>query len=63
MYRSGDNTKRHQVAITIDELELCQVPLDDDGRKYNYDLIVVDEGHHVFRKAGAKQQRLERVAT
>ena len=55
MYRSGDNTKRHQVAI-IDELELCQVPLDDDGRKYNYDLIVVDEGHHVFRNESEKKR-------
>ena len=51
MYRHSDgNTKIHQVQIDETESELYQDHIDDSDAKYEYDLIVIDEGHHVFRK-------------
>ena len=51
MYRSGDKTELYEARIVeIDgEMELQQFSIDVNGKIY-YFLIVVDEGHHVFRK-------------
>ena len=56
-YRNGNNTELYQIQIDDsdeEEPELCQDPLDDSGAEHKYDLIVVDEGHHVFRKGAGE---------
>ena len=51
MYRSGDKTELCQARIVENdgEMELQQFSIVVNGKIY-YFLIVVDEGHHVFRK-------------
>jgi hypothetical protein len=56
-YRNSNNTDLHQIQIVDDdeeEPELRQDPFDDSDAGHKHDLIVVDEGHHVFRKGAGE---------